>query len=264
MTLPPDDPSAQVAAPEHANGYLRVEGLKARYGSNEVLRGASLAIPKGKCLALVGESGSGKTTLARVISGLHGDADGDLSLGDNALPFGTKLRTPEMRRAIQYVFQNPYSALNPRKTIRELIEQPLDQFGMDKKSDLVPSLLEQVSLSLRYAGRYPSQLSGGERQRVAIARALAVNPEVLVCDEITSALDVSVQASILELLRRLHTETSLTVLFVTHDLAVVRAIADSVVVLNGGLIVESGPVEEVLDHPKDAYTRSLLRATPGT
>jgi peptide/nickel transport system ATP-binding protein len=247
-----------------ADEVLQVSDLKAWYGKSEVLHGATFSIRRGGCLAVVGESGSGKTTLARVISGLHRQAQGEVSLGGKALPWGSRRRSPDMRRSIQYVFQNPYSALNPRKTIRELLEQPLKQFGLDRSAERIPALLEQVSLSPRYAGRYPSQLSGGERQRVAIARALAAAPDVLICDEITSALDVSVQASILELLAELHAGTALTVLFVTHNLAVVRAVADDVVVLNKGLIVESGPVGEVLDNPKDEYTRALLRDTPGT
>jgi peptide/nickel transport system ATP-binding protein len=162
----------------------------------------------------------------------------------------------------RYVFQNPFGSLNPRKSIRELLEQPLKQFGLSPKHDVVPDLLEQVSLSPRYAQRYPAQLSGGERQRIAIARALAVNPRVLICDEITSALDVSVQASVLALLAGLHRETSLSVLFVTHNLAVVRAIADSVIVLDRGKIVEEGPVDQVLDDPRDDYTKQLLNDTP--
>jgi peptide/nickel transport system ATP-binding protein len=242
---------------------LRIEGLAAWYGKNEVLHGATLSIRKGKCLALVGESGSGKTTLARAISGLHQQARGEVRLNGEIVPWGLRRRSPELLRAIQYIFQNPYSSLNPRKNVRELLKQPLRQFGSDWGEERVSTLLGQVSLSSRHAGRYSSQLSGGERQRVAIARALAVSPQLLICDEITSALDVSVQASILSLLARLHAETSLTVLFVTHNLAIVRAVADDVVVLNNGVIVEAGPVDELLDNPKDAYTQALLRDTPG-
>jgi peptide/nickel transport system ATP-binding protein len=245
-----------------SDDMLTVEGLDAWYGKTEVLSGASLSIRRGECLALVGESGSGKTTLARVISGLHQQARGEVRLSGELVPWGPRRRSPELLRAIQYIFQNPYGSLNPRKNVREILQQPLKQFGLDRRAETVAELLEQVSLSPRYAARYPAQLSGGERQRVAIARALAASPQLLICDEVTSSLDVSVQAAILALLARLHADTSLTVLFVTHNLAVVRAIADDVVVLNNGVIVESGPVDELLDNPKDAYTQALLRDTP--
>jgi peptide/nickel transport system ATP-binding protein len=245
-----------------SDDLLVVRDLYVAYGKHEVLHGAEFSILKGECLALVGESGSGKTTLARTISGLHAQATGDLRLNGEIVPWGSRHRTPQLLRRIQYIFQNPYSSLNPRKTLRELLEQPLRQFGLARGETRITELLEQVSLSPRYATRYPAQLSGGERQRVAIARALAAEPELLVCDEITSALDVSVQASILALLARLHAESGLTVLFVTHNLAVVRAIADDVIVLNEGVIVEAGPVERVLDAPQDGYTQALLRDTP--
>jgi peptide/nickel transport system ATP-binding protein len=254
---------AQAPREGATDGLLGVEGLAAWYGKTEVLHGVTLSIRRGKCLALVGESGSGKTTLARVISGLHQQARGEVRLDGEVVPWGPHRRSPEVRRAIQYIFQNPYGSLNPRKNVRELLEQPLKEFGLDRSEQRVPALLERVSLPPRYAGRYPSQLSGGERQRVAIARALAASPELLICDEITSSLDVSVQASMLALLAQLHAETSLTVLFVTHNLAVVRAIADDVVVLNNGVIVEAGPVDELLDNPTDPYTQALLRDTPG-
>jgi peptide/nickel transport system ATP-binding protein len=242
---------------------VAVEDVAAWYGRTEVLQSVSLSIRKGECLALVGESGSGKTTLARSISGLHTQTRGELRLGGETVAWGTKRRTTEQLRAIQYVFQNPFNALNPRKTVQEIIAQPLQEFGLDAGRSRVTELLDEVSLSSRYGSRYPAQLSGGERQRVAIARALAPSPDVLVCDEITSALDVSVQASVLALLHRLHEDNELTVLFVTHNLAVVRAIADGVVVLDRGVIVEAGPVNEVLDNPRDKYTRALMRDTPG-
>jgi peptide/nickel transport system ATP-binding protein len=242
---------------------LTVDNLTARYGRNEVLHGVSLSIPRGECLALVGESGSGKTTLARCISGMHKEGAGDIRFGGERLAWGAGHRAAESRRAVQYIFQSPYSSLNPRKTVRQVLEQPIRQFDCAPAQDAVGDLLEQVSLPASYARRYPAQLSGGERQRVAIARALSVAPSLLICDEITSALDVSVQASILALLARLHAETMLTVLFVTHNLSIVRAIADSVIVLDQGLVVEEGSVEDVLDSPQHPYTQSLLRDTPG-
>jgi peptide/nickel transport system ATP-binding protein len=185
-----------------------------------------------------------------------------MRLRGETLPWSAAKRTADVRRLIQYIFQSPHGSLNPRKSVRQLVEQPIKHFGLGNSDDQVPGLLERVSLSPRFARRYPSQLSGGECQRVAIARALAALPEVLICDEITSALDVSVQASILELLAELHEQTDLTVLFVTHNLGVVRAIADTVVVLDRGVIVEEGPVDRVLDAPQDPYTKSLLKDTP--
>jgi peptide/nickel transport system ATP-binding protein len=253
-------PNARVG---HPDDLLHVERLAAWYGKNEVLRDTTFSIRKGECLALVGESGSGKTTLARVIVGLHQEARGEVRLDDAIVPWGPRRRSTGLLQAIQYVFQNPYSSLNPRRNVSELLEEPLKQFGLEHEGDRIRTLLEQVSLSPRYAARYPAQLSGGERQRVAIARALAASPQLLICDEITSSLDVSVQASILALLARLHAETSLTVLFVTHNLAVVRAIADNVVVLRDGVIVEAGPVDDLLDKPREPYTKALLRDTPG-
>src|SRR5262249_9867775 len=211
------------------------------------------------------ETGSGKTTLARCIAGLHREGSGRMQLLGTDLAFGARARTPEVRRSVQYVFQNPYSSLNPRKSVEQLIARPLHVFNRvpaTRVSDRVCELLEQVSLDPSLADRYPSQLSGGERQRVAIARALAAEPLLLVCDEITSALDVSVQASVLQLLQRLQVEEDLTLLFATHNLGVVRAFADTVAVLNEGVIVEHGPTASVLDDPQADYTRELLADTP--
>jgi peptide/nickel transport system ATP-binding protein len=248
------------------DGYLAVRGLTASYSGNEVLHGIDLHVPQGIVMALVGESGSGKTTLAKTLGGLHEEATGEMRVGGVPLPLGARRRDEGVRRSVQYIFQNATSALNPRRTVGESIAEPLRTLeGMRNGAELdarVQQLLADVALSPVHATRYPAQLSGGERQRVTIARALATAPKVLICDEITSALDVSVQASILLLLQRLCAETDLTLLFVTHNLAVVRAIADRVAVLNEGRIVEEGPVNAVLDAPSDAYTQRLLKDTP--
>lgn len=170
-----------------------------------------------------------------------------------------------MLRLIQYVFQNPYTSLNPRKTVGQIVAQPLEQFfGLTfaERSERVVGVLEDVSLGGDFLSRYPDQLSGGERQRVAIARALAVEPDLLACDEVTSALDVSVQAVIVEELRRLQRERHLAMIFITHNLALVRTIAQSAVVLRNGAVVESGPVEQVLGHPADPYTVRLMADVP--
>jgi len=247
------------------SALVDVRALCAFYGENEVLHGVELSIGEGECLALVGESGSGKTTLGRCISGLHvGGATGEIRFGGSPIPLRPAQRTEDVRRAIQYVFQSPYASLNPRHRIGRSIAMPLEVFGLEggKTRERVRELLARVNLDPSYEARYPSQLSGGERQRVAIARALAAEPRVLVCDEVTSALDVSTQASILELLRELRHEMHLTILFITHHLPLVRAVADRAVIMRDGAIVEQGSAESLLDNPQDVYTRELISSTP--
>jgi len=244
---------------------LSVEDLSARYGVVQVLRGLSLRVPRGACVALLGESGSGKTTLARTIAGLHTEASGTLRLGDEVLPFGAHARSRGTRAAVAYIFQNPYSSLNPRRTVGESVGRPLrvlrDVRG-DELERRVGEMLERVYLPARYAGRFPDQLSGGERQRVAVARALIAEPELLVCDEITSALDVSVQANIVGLIEEFRRDLGLTLLFVTHDIALVRNVAQQVAVLQQGSIVEDASTDELFEHPSHDYTRELLETTP--
>jgi peptide/nickel transport system ATP-binding protein len=244
---------------------LEVVNLSAYYDGTEVLHQVNLNVPTGVCAAVVGESGSGKTTLARCIVGLHKALTGELTFDGTELGVGWREREKESLRQIQYIFQNPYTALNPRKTIGQIVSQPLEHFfalARSERDDRVRTMLEDVSLSGRFLNRYPDQLSGGERQRVAIARALVVMPDLLVCDEVTSALDVSVQAAIVELLRDLQRERQLSMLFITHNLALVRSIAQSVVVLSHGRVVEAGAVTEVLEHPTDSYTIQLMENVP--
>jgi peptide/nickel transport system ATP-binding protein len=213
---------------------------------------------------VVGESGSGKTTLARCISGLHANWTGDIKLGDDRLAESARGRSSLARKQIQYVFQNPYASLNPRRTVGQTIARQLQLFGASRRDTgkRVGECLERVSLSSAAANRYPDQLSGGERQRVAIARALAAEPALLICDEVTSALDVSVQAAIVELLRDLRVETGLSMLFITHNLALIRTIADRVIVMTDGTIVESGETVSVFESPSADYTTKLLANTP--
>ena len=256
-----------VATPEApGDALLRVSELSARYGQVEVVCGVSLSVAANECVAVVGESGSGKTTLARCLVGMHGTWTGDLALSGQALARTAAGRPRPALQAIQYIFQNPYTALNPRATIGATIEQPLRQFfpelGRAEREQRIEGVLGDVALGTRFWSSYPDQLSGGERQRVAIARALVVSPQLIVCDEITSALDVSVQATIVELLRRLQAEHQLSLLFITHNLALVRSIAQSVVVLSHGKVVESGPVERVFEHPEDPYTVRLMQDVP--
>jgi peptide/nickel transport system ATP-binding protein len=251
-----------VGAPAAA---LSVRAVSARYGRTAVLSGIELDVPPESCVAVVGESGSGKTTLARCIVGLHSNWTGEITFDGARLIPGVRGRPREVLRRVQYIFQNPYTSLNPRKTVGQIVAQPLEQLlGLPyrERSARAARVLEDVSLGDDFSGRYPDQLSGGERQRVAIARALVVEPDLLVCDEVTSALDVSVQAVIVEELRRLQRERHLAMIFITHNLALVRSIAQTAVVLRDGAVVESGPVEQILERPADPYTVRLMADVP--
>jgi len=253
--------SAIAASATHA---LMVRDVCASYTGLEVVHNVDLHVDRGECLALVGESGSGKTTLSRSIGGLHREWTGEILLGSERLAPSARDRTTAQRLRIQYVFQNPYSSLQPRRTVGDSVARPLI-IGGASKADAgrkVGEMLERVALTAAYANRFPDQLSGGERQRVAIARALVSRPEVLVCDEVTSALDVLVQASIVELLGELRRDLGLAMLFVTHNLPLVASIADQIAVLADGKIVEAGPTDRVLHFPEAEYTKRLIADTP--
>ncbi len=244
---------------------LVLSDVTAGYRRRTVVHDINIELARQECLALVGESGSGKTTLARSVAGLHSQRGGQITLNGAPLAMSARNRTREHRRMIQYVFQNPYGSLNPRRTIGHIIRQPLEIFGRmkgDAADKKVAEMLDRVALTAAYADRFPDQLSGGERQRVAIARALVCEPSVLVCDEVTSALDVSVQAAIVELLASLQRDLGLSMLFVTHNLPLVRSIAQRVAVMSEGRIVELGSVEQILESPVNPYTRRLLSDTP--
>jgi peptide/nickel transport system ATP-binding protein len=260
---PPGTASTQSEA--WAAPLLSLAAVEASYGSVSVLRGIDLDVSAHECVALVGESGSGKTTLARCIAGLHSAYRGELRFRGEALRPAAE-RGKARRQAIQYVFQNPYASLNPRRTIGEIVARPLRLFfdlSPNEIRNRVAAQLERVSLSPTMANCYPDQLSGGERQRVAVARALAAEPELLICDEITSALDVSVQAAVVELLIALRKSTGLGMLFVTHNLPLIRTIADRVAVMSKGRIVELGATRTVFEAPQADYTRELLANTAG-
>lgn len=250
------------------DGVLEVSDLVARYGRGDghtALDGVSLEVRKGECLAVVGESGSGKTTLARCIAGLHAPSAGVITFLGQVLATHARKRSVEQRRAIQIVFQNPDESLNPHQTIRDIVARPAQQLrGMSRREARAAAeeMFELVRLPAGVQRRYPAELSGGERQRVSIARALAADPKLLVCDEVTSALDVSVQAILLDLLADLQRRLGLAMLFVTHDLSVVAATADRVVVLEAGVLRESGAVESILAAPQHPYTQALIRAAP--
>ena len=244
---------------------LTLDDLKVFYGRKEVVHGVSFDVAKAEVVALVGESGSGKTTIARCVGGLHRQWSGELTFEGRPLGKGARVRSAEDRKRIQYIFQNPYLSLNPRLTIQQIVSRPMELFGIAKGRavrDRVVELLDAVALGPTVLDLQTNRLSGGERQRVAIARALAAEPDLLVCDEITSALDVSVQGSIVALLDDLRKTRQISMLFVTHNLALVRSIAARVEVLNAGELVESGFVVEVLDTPKEEYTKRLLSASP--
>jgi peptide/nickel transport system ATP-binding protein len=225
----------------------------------------SLEVAAGEAVGLVGESGSGKTTLARCVVGLQQADGGRIEIDGADASRWAGLDTPterRLRRTIQMVFQDPYASLNPARTVGAALREAVG-IAEPPTDARVTELLGLVGLPTSYAQRKPAALSGGERQRVVIARALAVKPKLLLCDEPVSALDVSVQAQLLNLLNELRGELGLSYLFITHDLAVVRQVADRLYVIHRGAIVESGTVDDVLDRPRHEYTQELVRAVPG-
>ncbi|MBL8580540.1 MAG: ABC transporter ATP-binding protein [Mesorhizobium sp.] len=264
----PDDARAVVESPEldYAERLLAIDNVSVIYGSGQnaflALRDISLDIGKGETVALVGESGSGKSTLARAVAGLLAPAAGEIRLSGKRLAGIVKDRAPEERRLIQFVFQNPDASLNPRARIEKALARPLQFFFGKSSAEDVMAALADVRLDDKYSARFPDELSGGERQRVAIARGLIAEPTLLLCDEILSALDVSVQANILALLQRLKSERGIAMLFISHDLAVVRMLADRVCVLFRGDIMEIGRRDQIFAAPFHPYTHSLLEAVP--
>jgi peptide/nickel transport system ATP-binding protein len=231
------------------------------------LDGVSIEVGQHESVGLVGESGSGKTTLARILVGLEQASGGQITIDGIPASNWSKLSARDQRKlrsTIQIVFQDPYSSLNPMRSIGSILRGAVEigEPEVRDRNARVASLLQSVGLPADYAGRKPVALSGGERQRVAIARVLAAQPRILVCDEPVSALDMSVQAQILNLLVRLRAERGLGYLFITHDLAIVRQITDRLYVMHRGRVVESGPTEEVLTNPRDPYTAALLKSVP--
>jgi peptide/nickel transport system ATP-binding protein len=264
----PADARSLVAAPVQVENkrLLAVDNVAVVYGHGTraftAIRDISFDIKEGETFALVGESGSGKSTLARAIAGLLAPTSGNITLSGKDLAGLVKQRGAQERRLIQFVFQNPDASLNPRARISKALSRPVEFFFGRKTAEPVVAALADVRLDARYAQRFPDELSGGERQRVAIARGLIAEPSLLLCDEILSALDVSVQASILALLQRLKVERHIAMLFISHDLAVVRMLADRVAVLFAGDIMEVGRRDQVFMAPFHPYTHSLLEAVP--
>jgi peptide/nickel transport system ATP-binding protein len=244
---------------------LTVRGLRAWHGQFEVLHGIDLDVPRGSCVAVVGESGSGKTTLSRSIAGLHTGLSGSIRFHGQELQYAAADRPRDLRKRIQYIFQNPYSSLNPEHTIGRSIQTVISLFERVSRQEMderVADALSQASLPKEMAARYPRELSGGQRQRAAIARAIAAEPDLLICDEITSALDVSVQAKVVSLLQDLQQRKGLSMLFVTHNLPLVANIAQQILVMQNGNIVEGGDASDVLDQHRADETQRLLRDTP--
>ena len=245
--------------------YFIRGGLFKKGKTVHAVKGVSFSVEEGKTLAIVGESGCGKSTLARIITMIDPATSGELLIDGRKVDIAAEALTPELRSKVQIVFQNPYGSLNPRKKIGEILTEPLiinGKYSADERRDRAMTMLKKVGLEEKHYTRYPHMFSGGQRQRVAIARALMLNPRLLVLDEPVSALDLSVQAQVLNLLQDLQDEFRLTYVFISHDLSVVRHIANDVMVMYFGEAVEYGSRDDVFNDPKHSYTKTLFAATP--
>ena len=245
---------------------LKVDGVDASYtGSAKVLDNVTISVPRGHTVAVVGESGSGKSTAARAITGLLPPSKGQILFDGQPLPPALKERNIAQLQKIQMIYQMADTAMNPRQTVRDIIGRPLEFYlglsGKERDRRLL-ELIEMIELNETFIDRLPAELSGGQKQRICIARALAANPELIICDEVTSALDQIVQKGILELLLRLQRELNLTYIFITHDIATVKAISDQIVVMYQGRVVEQGMKSEILSPPYPDYTKLLLSSVP--
>jgi peptide/nickel transport system ATP-binding protein len=258
--------AAQPSVPVGTTPVVSVRNVTAGYGSINVLRDISFDIHARRTVAVVGESGSGKSTAARVITGLLPPSDGEILFNGSALPTDYRKRSRDQLRQAQMIYQSADTALNPKLRLRELIGRPAQMYlGLNGKAleTRVKDLLALIELEpADYIDRLPSELSGGQKQRIGIARALAAEPQFIICDEVTSALDQLVAEGILRLLDKLQTEFELAYMFITHDLATVKAIADEVVVMKEGVVVEQGPKAEMFQPPHDPYTELLLSSVP--
>jgi peptide/nickel transport system ATP-binding protein len=259
----------KLAKPEvrGSDSILRIQNVDAAYGKGliKVLDNVTVNVPRGRTVAVVGESGSGKSTLARAITGLLPPLKGQIYFNGKPLPPALAMRDKDLLRRIQMIYQSPDTALNPRQKVRDVIGRPLEFYhGLKgrKQDAKVGELLRLIEMDERYIDRLPGELSGGQKQRICIARALAAEPDLIICDEVTSALDQIVQEEILKLLLRLQKELGVTYVFITHDIATVRAIADEIVVMHQGRVVEQGAKSEVLSPPYPAYTELLLSSVP--
>ena len=250
---------------EAGHPILRVKNLHKRFGELVAVRGVSFTVQRGATLGIVGESGCGKSTLARLIMGLEKPDDGEIFLQERDQDHWFMRDMQGYRRRIQYVFQDPIMSLNPRKTVAQLLELPLQnmtRLNREQRAARVQELMQLVNLRPEFLNRYPHEFSGGQCQRIGIARALATEPEILVLDEPVSALDVSVQAQILNLLKELQQRLGLTYLFISHDLAVIEILCDRVLVMYQGAVVEQGARTKIFGTPQHDYTKKLLASVP--
>ncbi|MBD1547373.1 dipeptide ABC transporter ATP-binding protein [Roseibium aggregatum] len=240
-------------------------GLFRKATTLTAVKGVSFDVERGSTLAVVGESGCGKSTLARMLTMIDAQSSGTIEIDGLPIDISKTGISKDMRQKVQIVFQNPYGSLNPRQKIGDVLEEPLllnTDMGAAERRDMALEMLQKVGLQPEHYGRYPHMFSGGQRQRIAIARAIMMKPKLLVLDEPVSALDLSVQAQILNLLADLQDEMGLTYVFISHDLSVVRYIADKVMVMYFGEVVEYGTRDEVFDNPQHDYTKTLFAATP--
>jgi len=256
-----------VRAENIVRDYVTGGGFWRKPEITTAVKGVSFTVEKGKTLAIVGESGCGKSTLARILTLIDPQTSGELVIDGQKINIAQDGITPEMRQKVQIVFQNPYGSLNPRQKIGSILTEPLllntAKTAAGRRA-LAEEMLEKVGLQANHYNRYPHMFSGGQRQRIAIARALMLHPKLLVLDEPVSALDLSVQAQVLNLLADLQDEFNLTYVFISHDLSVVRYIADDVMVMYFGEVVEYGTRDDVFGHPRHEYTKKLFAATPHT
>ena len=254
---------------------LKVNNLKKYYKSGSIfskksivkaLDGVSFELKRGETLGIVGESGCGKSTLAKSIIRLTEPTDGEIILNGRDFRKLSGGQLKEARKHIKMIFQDPYSSLNPRMTVRDIIGEPLDIAKIckskDERNKLISDTMEMVGLDLSWANRYPHEFSGGQRQRLGIAKAIILRPDVIICDEPVSALDVSIQAKIINLLLKLQKDLNISYIFISHDLGVVKHIADRVIVMYGGRAVEEGDAKDIFEHPSHSYTKKLLSSIP--
>lgn len=244
---------------------LSIKNIDASYGKVKVLSNISIEIPKGRTVAIVGESGSGKSTLAKVLTGLLANQNGSIIYNNKPLENKLRKRSRENLKKIQMIFQMPDTAMNPKQTVEQIIGRPIEFYLNLSKSETIQrviNLLKMIELDESFLKRFPSELSGGQKQRICIARALAAEPELIICDEITSALDQIVQEGILKLLQKLQKDLGITYIFITHDIATVKAISDEIVVMHKGEIIEQGLKSEILSPPHPEYTELLLSSVP--
>lgn len=238
-------------------GVFRTEPIRA-------VRGVSLTLPRGRTLAIVGESGSGKTTVARAVAGLVRASAGSISIAGTSVPIDGSPRPTAMRKLVQMVFQDPGGSMNPRHRIEEIVSEPLTvhrpDLSREARREFAAEMLDRCGMPPATLDRFPHQFSGGQRQRIAVARAVILKPPLVICDEPTSALDVSIQAQVITLLRELQRDLGLAYLFISHDLAVVRQMADETAVMTKGEVVELGPTAQIIDQPAHAYSRKLIAA----